>query len=43
MDVPLDESVDFDLSFCGHCNTTTDIKEANFFGRWGKTLRVIID
>ncbi|CAG0884379.1 unnamed protein product [Cyprideis torosa] len=23
---------DFDMRFCGHCNTTTDIKEANFFG-----------
>ena len=26
-------AVDFKLRFCGHCNTTTDIKEANFFGR----------
>lgn len=24
---------DYELRFCGHCNTTTDIKEANFFGR----------
>lgn len=24
---------DYKLRFCGHCNTTTDIKEANFFGR----------
>jgi WD and tetratricopeptide repeat-containing protein 1 len=24
---------DYNLRFCGHCNTTTDIKEANFFGR----------
>lgn len=24
---------DFKKRFCGHCNTTTDIKEANFFGR----------
>ena len=27
------EATDFKLRFCGHCNTTTDIKEANFFGR----------
>ena len=26
-------ATDFTLRFCGHCNTTTDIKEANFFGR----------
>ena len=26
-------ATDFKLRFCGHCNTTTDIKEANFFGR----------
>lgn len=26
-------SGDFTQRFCGHCNTTTDIKEANFFGR----------
>ena len=25
---------DYCLRFCGHCNTTTDIKEANFFGRY---------
>ena len=24
---------DYEIRFCGHCNTTTDIKEANFFGR----------
>ena len=24
---------DYDTRYCGHCNTTTDIKEANFFGR----------
>lgn len=24
---------DYELRYCGHCNTTTDIKEANFFGR----------
>ena len=27
------QATDFKLRFCGHCNTTTDIKEANFFGR----------
>lgn len=27
---------DFDARFCGHCNTTTDIKEANFFGGNGQ-------
>ena len=27
-------ATDFKLRFCGHCNTTTDIKEANFFGRY---------
>lgn len=26
-------SFDYKLRYCGHCNTTTDIKEANFFGR----------
>ena len=25
---------DYEARFCGHCNTTTDIKEANFFGRY---------
>lgn len=25
---------DYTMRFCGHCNTTTDIKEANFFGRF---------
>lgn len=24
---------DFTSRYCGHCNTTTDIKEANFFGK----------
>jgi WD and tetratricopeptide repeat-containing protein 1 len=28
-----DEANDYTQRFCGHCNTTTDIKEANFFGR----------
>ena len=23
---------DYNQRFCGHCNTTTDIKEANFIG-----------
>ena len=27
------EASDYEARFCGHCNTTTDIKEANFFGR----------
>ena len=27
------DASDYELRFCGHCNTTTDIKEANFFGR----------
>lgn len=26
------EAKDYDLRFIGHCNTTTDIKEANFLG-----------
>lgn len=25
---------DYEYRYCGHCNTTTDIKEANFFGRY---------
>ncbi|XP_076250174.1 WD and tetratricopeptide repeats protein 1-like isoform X2 [Rhynchophorus ferrugineus] len=28
-------SKDYDLRFLGHCNTTTDIKEANFLGQDG--------
>lgn len=24
---------DYTSRYCGHCNTTTDIKEANFFGK----------
>ena len=28
------EASDYEARFCGHCNTTTDIKEANFFGRY---------
>lgn len=27
---------DYTSRFCGHCNTTTDIKEANFFGGSGQ-------
>lgn len=27
------DAYDYEMRFCGHCNTTTDIKEANFFGR----------
>ena len=26
------EAVDYEKRYCGHCNATTDIKEANFFG-----------
>ena len=29
---------DYDQRFCGHCNTTTDIKEANFFGRYNTLI-----
>ncbi|XP_072380257.1 WD and tetratricopeptide repeats protein 1-like [Diabrotica undecimpunctata] len=29
------ESLDFELRFLGHCNTTTDIKEASFLGEDG--------
>jgi len=31
-------ATDFKLRFCGHCNTTTDIKEANFFGSEGNYI-----
>ena len=27
-----DKAFDYTERYCGHCNTTTDIKEANFFG-----------
>lgn len=27
-----EKALDYEKRFCGHCNTTTDIKEANFFG-----------
>ncbi|XP_017881841.1 WD and tetratricopeptide repeats protein 1-like isoform X2 [Ceratina calcarata] len=29
---------DYKMRFCGHCNTTTDIKEANFFGNNGQYI-----
>ncbi|GFS78955.1 WD and tetratricopeptide repeats protein 1 [Trichonephila clavipes] len=29
---------DYEVRFCGHCNTTTDIKEANFFGSNGQYI-----
>ncbi|CAK9290906.1 unnamed protein product [Gordionus sp. m RMFG-2023] len=29
---------DYKLRYCGHCNTTTDIKEANFFGSEGQFI-----
>uniref|UniRef100_A0A4W3JQ19 WD and tetratricopeptide repeats 1 n=1 Tax=Callorhinchus milii TaxID=7868 RepID=A0A4W3JQ19_CALMI len=29
---------DYKSRFCGHCNTTTDIKEANFFGSNGQYI-----
>lgn len=28
------DAYDYTERYCGHCNTTTDIKEANFFGRY---------
>ncbi len=31
-------SCDYEARFCGHCNTTTDIKEANFFGADGEYI-----
>lgn len=33
-----DEAYDYHSRFCGHCNTTTDIKEANFFGSNGQYI-----
>ena len=33
-----DDAVDYEKRFCGHCNTTTDIKEANFFGSSGQYI-----
>nr|CAI5853981.1 unnamed protein product [Callosobruchus analis] len=32
------ESFDFEVRFVGHCNTTTDIKEANFLGEDGQYI-----
>lgn len=29
------QAIDYKETFVGHCNTTTDIKEANFFGNDG--------
>lgn len=29
-----EDSYDYELRFIGHCNTTTDIKEANFLGKY---------
>ena len=31
-------SRDYQARFAGHCNTTTDIKEANFFGNEGQFI-----
>ncbi|XP_032828787.1 WD and tetratricopeptide repeats protein 1 isoform X1 [Petromyzon marinus] len=31
-----EHSYDYKLRYCGHCNTTTDIKEANYFGSAGQ-------
>ncbi|KAI0228941.1 WD and tetratricopeptide repeats protein 1 [Lamellibrachia satsuma] len=31
-------AADYKQRFCGHCNTTTDIKEANFFGSNGQYI-----
>ncbi|XP_043972401.1 WD and tetratricopeptide repeats protein 1 [Gambusia affinis] len=31
-------SFDYKHRYCGHCNTTTDIKEANFFGSKGQYI-----
>ncbi|XP_063972224.1 WD and tetratricopeptide repeats protein 1-like isoform X2 [Diachasmimorpha longicaudata] len=31
-------TIDYKQRFCGHCNTTTDIKEANFFGSNGQFI-----
>ncbi|XP_068611719.1 WD and tetratricopeptide repeats protein 1 [Brachionichthys hirsutus] len=33
-----DRSFDYKHRYCGHCNTTTDIKEANFFGSKGQYI-----
>lgn len=31
-------SYDYKFRYCGHCNTTTDIKEANYFGSEGQYI-----
>lgn len=36
LDIPVEDMVDFTQTFSGHCNTTTDIKEANFLGEEGR-------
>ncbi|XP_038850060.1 WD and tetratricopeptide repeats protein 1-like [Salvelinus namaycush] len=33
-----ERSYDYKHRYCGHCNTTTDIKEANFFGSKGQYI-----
>lgn len=33
-----EKALDYEKRFCGHCNTTTDIKEANFFGEEGQFI-----
>ncbi|KAK3922885.1 WD and tetratricopeptide repeats protein 1 [Frankliniella fusca] len=33
-----ENALDYEKRFCGHCNTTTDIKEANFFGEDGQFI-----
>uniref|UniRef100_F6RCG7 Anaphase-promoting complex subunit 4 WD40 domain-containing protein n=1 Tax=Ciona intestinalis TaxID=7719 RepID=F6RCG7_CIOIN len=39
-EIPSGRSLAFDYTkrYCGHCNTTTDIKEANFFGNNGQYI-----
>jgi WD40 repeat protein len=36
--LPQADNRDYSSRFCGHCNTTTDIKEANFFGGDGQYI-----
>ncbi|XP_077455753.1 WD and tetratricopeptide repeats protein 1 [Stigmatopora argus] len=33
-----EKTFDYKRRYCGHCNTTTDIKEANFFGSKGQYI-----
>lgn len=35
-----ENACDYETRYCGHCNTTTDIKEANFFGRFVSDTRL---